>query len=120
MRAKTAAGIGLLLSSFALFAGGAYILFATVDQKERQDRQWAETDTQCVSLLKSIPGAEVNAGSDMTVVVRNVTDPRKAIVDASAAVFMCPGRKMTEMCLGDKCVGAQDKVVLRFKMREIK
>jgi hypothetical protein len=120
MRAKTAAGIGLLLSSIALFAGGAYIVFATVDQIARQDRQWSETDKQCVNLLKTIPGAEVSVGPDLTVVVRNIVDPRKAIVDATTAVLMCPGRKMSEMCLGDKCIGAQDKVVLRFKMREIK
>jgi hypothetical protein len=120
MRAKTATGIGLLLSSSVLFAAGAYISFETVDMKARQDRQWKDTDTQCVSLLKTISGAEVSAGDDMTVVVRNITDPRKTLTDASVAVLMCPGRKMTEMCLGDKCVGAQDKVVLRFKMREVK
>ncbi|NTF17577.1 hypothetical protein G6L37_04140 [Agrobacterium rubi] len=120
MRAKTAAGLGLLLSSIVLFAGGSYVVFATVDQQARQDRQWQETDAQCVSLLKTIAGAEVGSGSDMTVVIRNVVDPRKSLTDATTAVLMCPGRKMTEMCLGDKCVGSQDKVVLRFKMREIK
>lgn len=120
MRARTATGLGLLLSSFVLFAGGGYVVFATVDQQARQDRQWQETDAQCVSLLKTIPGAEVGSGSDMTVVVRNVVDPRKSLTDATTAVLMCPGRKMTEMCLGDKCVGAQDRVVLRFKMREIR
>ena len=120
MRAKTATGLGLLLSSFVFFAGGGYVVFATVDQQARQDRQWQETDAQCVSLLKTIPGAEVGSGSDMTVVVRNVADPRKTLTDATTAVLMCPGRKMTEMCLGDKCVGAQDRVVLRFKMREIR
>lgn len=120
MRAKIASGLGLTLSSFALFAGGAYLTFATVDMQARQDRQWQETDAQCVSLLKTIPGAEVGSGNEMTVVVRNVTDPRKALTDATTAVLMCPGRKMTEMCVGDKCVGAQDKVILRFKMREIR
>lgn len=120
MRAKTATGLGLLLSSLVLFAGGGYVVFATVDQQARQDRQWEETDTQCVSLLKTIPGAEVGSGSELTVVVRNVVDPRKSLTDATTAVLMCPGRKMTEMCLGDKCPGAQDRVILRFKMREIR
>jgi hypothetical protein len=120
MRAKRAAGLGLILSSLVLFAGGAFIVNATVDQQARQDRQWAETDAQCISLLKTIPGAEVGSGSEMTVVVRNVVDPRKSLTDATTAVLMCPGRKMTEMCIGDKCVGAQDKVILRFKMREIR
>lgn len=120
MRSKTVTGIGLILSSFVLFGFGGYISYATVDMKARQDRQWKDTDAQCVNLLKTIPGAEVSTGDDMTVMIRNVTDPRKTLTDASVAVLMCPGRKMTEMCVGDKCVGAQDKVVLRFKMREVK
>lgn len=120
MRAKTAMGLGLIVSSIAMFGGGAFIVFATVDQQQRQDRQWKETDAQCVTLLKTIPGAEVVEGADLSVVIRNIVDPRKALTDATTAVLMCPGRKMTEMCVGDKCVGAQDKVILRFKMREIK
>lgn len=118
MRAKTAAGLGMLLSSVVLFVAGGYVINATIDESARQSRQHEENDRQCVTLLKTIPGAEVTSPDDMSVIVRNITEPRKAMTDASVAVLMCPGRKMTEMCLGDKCQGSQDKVILRFKMRE--
>ena len=120
MRMKTAAGIGLSLSSLAFIAAGIFLVVSTVSEVDRDERAWAETEKQCVSLLKTIPGAEVAEGDDMSVVIRNVTDPRKALTDASVAVMMCPGRKMTELCVGDKCTGSQDKVVLRFKLRETK
>lgn len=118
MKAKTAAGLGMLLSSVLLFGAAGYVVNDTVDMQARQSRQHDETDLQCLRLLKTIPNAEVPSINDMTVIIRNVIDPRRAMTDASVAVLMCPGRKMTEMCLGDKCQGSQDQVILRFKMRE--
>lgn len=117
MKPRTAIGIVMMLSSTAFFAGGAYIIGSTLDMQERQARQEAETDRQCIDLLKTLPSAAVTeAGKDVTVVMRNVIDPRKALSDATVAAMMCPGRTLAEVCLGDKCQGSQDSVALRFKL----
>lgn len=118
MKIKTAYGLGLLTASFAFFATGAVVLTSAVDEQARSERQREATDRQCLSLLGSIPGAEVTGSDDVTVLVRNVTDPRRALDDMSTAVLVCPGRRIVDPCIGDRCQGSQDKVIMRFKMRK--
>jgi len=117
MKARTAVGIVMMLASLPFYAGGGMLISATIDMKERQARQQAAVDEQCVKLLNTLPNASVaNVEGAAVVVMRDVTDPRKALTDATVAALMCPGRTLEEVCLGDKCQGAQDTVALRFKL----
>lgn len=117
MKLRTAMGIAMMLSSIAFFVGGGMVISATIDMKERQERQAREADEQCIRLLGTLPGASVaQTGDAAVVVVRDVADPRKALTDATVAAMMCPGRTLEEVCLGDKCAGAQGTVTLRFKL----
>lgn len=117
MKPRTAMGILMMLSSLAFFAGGGFIIASTVDMKEREARQREETDRQCVQLLGTLPNVTVTqSGVDLTAVMRDVTDPRRAMTDATVAAMMCPGKRLTETCLGDLCEGAEGKVILRFKL----
>lgn len=118
MKIRTAYGLGLLTASIAFFALGALLVTSAVDEKARAERQRDSTDRQCLSILKSIPGAEVTEAGDVTVLVRNVTDPRKAIDDLTTAVLVCPSRRLTDPCIGDRCQGSQDKVIMRFKLKK--
>lgn len=121
MKARTAMGIAMILGSFAFYAGGGVIISSTLDMKARQERQKAETDRQCVELVNTLPNVNVaQVDGDLTAVIRDVVDPRKALSDATVAAMMCPGKKLAEVCLGDKCQGANDSVALRFKLVEVK
>lgn len=118
MKPRTAMGVAMMTVSLAFFAGGAFVVKETVDMKEREARQWAETDRQCLQLLNTLPSVAVApSGKDVTVTMGDVADPRKALSDATVAAMMCPGKQLSEVCLGDKCVGAQGKVILRFKLK---
>lgn len=117
MKARTAMGIVMMLSSFAFFAGGGMVISATIDMSEREKRQAADVDAQCIKLLNTLPSASVTeTGGEATVVMRDIIDPRKALSDATVAAMMCPARTLEEVCLGDKCAGAQGSVALRFKL----
>lgn len=118
MKPRTAMGIAMMVMSLAFFGGGGFIVVETVDMKEREARQKAETDRQCLQLLNTLPSVTVaGASDDVSVTMGNVTDPRKALSDATVAAMMCPGKRLTEVCLGDRCAGAQGKVILRFKLQ---
>jgi hypothetical protein len=118
MKIRTAYGLGLLTASVAFFALGTLILTSAIDEKARTERQRESTDRQCLSILRSIPGAEVTDSGDVSVLVKNVTDPRKAIDDLTTAVLVCPSRRLVDPCIGDRCQGSQDKVIMRFKLRK--
>ena len=118
MKPRTAMGIAMMVTSLAFFGAGAFVIKETVDMKEREARQWAETERQCAQLLNTLPSVSVaQSGKDTTVTMADVTDPRKALSDATVAAMMCPGKQLAEVCLGDRCAGAQNKVILRFKLK---
>ena len=117
MKARTAMGIVMMLASTAFFAAGGLVISETIDMKNREERQAKEVDAQCIRLLNTLPNASVaEADGAAVVVMRDVSEPRKALSDATVAAMMCPGRKLEEVCLGDKCTGAQGTVALRFKL----
>lgn len=117
MKARTAIGVVMMLSSTVFFAGGGYIIVSALDMHEREAREKAATDSQCVDLINTLPSVTVTqTGGDLQAVMRDVKDPRKALSDATVAAMMCPGRKLVEVCLGDKCAGATDSTVLSFKL----
>lgn len=118
MKIRTAYGLGLLAASIVFFSLGGMILASAVDEGARSERQRDATDRQCLSILKSIPGAEVTDTGDLSVLVKSVVDPRKAIDDMTTAVLVCPGRRLVDPCIGDRCQGSQDKVIMRFKLRK--
>lgn len=117
MKFRTAIGIGLIFSSFAFFAGGTLILRIATDAKLRAERQIVATEKQCVSLLNTLPNAKVTLiKDDITVVIGNVVEPRKALTDATVASLMCPNKSLSDICLGDKCgPGEKDEIILTLK-----
>lgn len=117
MKFRTAIGVGLILSSFALFAGGTLVIQSAMDAKLRTDRQIEATERQCIKLLNTLPNASVTPiGDDVTVIMGKIIEPRKALTDASIASLMCPNKKLAEICLGDECPGAKDgEIALRMK-----
>lgn len=117
MKFRTSVGVGLILSSFAFFAGGTLILRDATDAKLRAERQIVATEEQCIKLLKTLPNGNVmSANGDVTVVIGKIADPRKALTDATVASLMCPNKTLSDICLGDKCVpGGKDEVSLRLK-----
>lgn len=117
MKFRTAIGVGLILSSFALFAGGTLVVQSAMDAKLRTERQIEATERQCIKLLNTLPNASVTPiGDDVTVIMGKIIEPRKALTDASVASLMCPNKKLAEICLGDECPGAKDgEIALRMK-----
>jgi hypothetical protein len=117
MKFRTSIGVGLILSSFAFFAGGTLILRDATDVKLRSERQIVATEKQCINLLKTLPNANVvMANDDVTVIIGKIVDPRKALTDATVASLMCPNKTLSDICLGDKCgPGEKAEVALRLK-----
>src|SRR5690554_2807714 len=107
MKARTAAGIGMILCSFGFFGAGGYVLNEALDAKYRATRQKQATHEQCISFLKTIPNSQVTeTGNKVVVVMKDASDPRRVITDASISALMCPGKKVANACLGDQCSDA--------------
>lgn len=117
MKFRTAIGIGLIFSSFALFAGGTLVIQSAMDAQLRAERQIQATERQCIKLLNTLPNASVTpVGEDITIIIGKVVEPRKALTDASVASLMCPNKRLSEMCLGDECQGSKTgEIALRMK-----
>ena len=117
MKVRAAIGIGLALGAVGFFCAGGFVLASAMNASARAERQIASTNKQCLDFLNTIATASVAPmGDDITLVIRDVNDPKTALSDATLAIMMCPTKKVDSVCLGDKCQGAQDKVILRVKM----
>lgn len=117
MKIRTASGLALILSSIALYAGGAFVAMQAIDEQNRQEAQRRATETQCLRHLEQIPNAQVQNAGKLTVTVAPVTVPMEALTTASMAVMMCPTRDLVDLCLGDQCDNNKKgtvTLVLRF------
>jgi len=116
MKPRFALGIALLVVSIPLLSVGGIVVKRAIDQDDRAARQAAATDEQCRKRLETI-GKVKNAGGTLTVVVDPVSDPRKALMDATLAQALCPQRALTELCLGDACSPDGKSIVLQFSLQ---
>lgn len=96
-------GLALIVSSFALYGGGAFVAMQAIDETNRQEVQKRATETQCLRHLEAIPVARVQNAGKLTVTISPVTVPMEALSTASMAVMMCPTRDLVDLCLGDQC-----------------
>lgn len=103
MKIRTALGVSLILSSFALYGGGAFVVLQAVNELNRQEVQKRATETQCLRHLEQIQNAQVQNAGKLTVTISPVTVPMEALSTASMAVMMCPTRDLVDLCLGDQC-----------------
>lgn len=103
MKIRTAIGVSLILSSFALYGGGAFVALQAVNELNRQEVQKRATETQCLRHLEQIQNAQVQNAGKLTVTISPVTVPMEALSTASMAVMMCPTRDLVDLCLGDQC-----------------
>lgn len=103
MKIRTIVGVSLILSSFALYGGGAFVALQAVDELNRQEVQKRATETQCLRHLEQIQNAQVQNAGKLTVTISPVTVPMEALSTASMAVMMCPTRDLVDLCLGDQC-----------------
>jgi hypothetical protein len=117
MKTKTLVGLALILSSFALYGAGGFIIKSAIDEKNRIEVQKRVTETQCLRHLESIPNAKVSNTGKVTVTITPIGEPMEALTTASMAEMMCPTKDLAEVCLGDEC-GPDKKtvsMVLKFE-----
>lgn len=102
MKPRTLSGLVLTLAGIGCFVAGSFVLANGIDRQRVQEEQGRRADVACreqlVRLGRFTPGTtsyEVDMGE--------VKDPRRALADATAALAMCPGREITEACLGVNC-----------------
>ncbi|MDW9478737.1 hypothetical protein GOB57_08470 [Sinorhizobium meliloti] len=103
MKIRTLTGVALILSSFALYGGGAFVALQAIDELNRQEVQKRATERQCLRHLEQIPNAQVQNAGKLTVSISPVTVPMESLSTASMAVMMCPTRDLVDLCLGDQC-----------------
>lgn len=121
MKIRTASGLALIVSSFVLWGGGAFVALQAVDELNRQQIQRRATETQCLRHLEQIPNAQVQNAGKLTVTVSPVTVPMEALSTASMAVMMCPTRDLADLCLGDQCdANRKGSVTLVLKFDQAK
>lgn len=116
MKWRLAVGISLMLASIPCFALGGVIIMKTMDQSRRAASQALVTDKQCRERLATI-GTIKESNDTITLTVRNVQDPRKALTDASIAQSLCPQRTLAEICLGEACEPNSKSVTLRLQLQ---
>jgi hypothetical protein len=117
MKTRTAVGVALIISSFALYGGGTFVALQAVDELNRQEAQKRATETQCLRHLEQIQNAQVQNAGKITVTISPVPVPMEALSTASMAVMMCPTRDLVDLCLGDQCDNNRKgtvSLVLRF------
>jgi hypothetical protein len=93
-----------------------FLLNAALDNEKVVERRVAAEDKGCISRLQSLGEVKTDKNDTATLTIKSIKDPRKAMDDATAAVFLCPQRTLTSFCLGDKCLPG-DAVDMTLKMR---
>lgn len=122
MKPRVLAGLMLVVGGMACFGAGAVIMREAFDTSRLEASRTRKTNEQCQVRLKELVG-ETGEVKIMTappnsfeVTVRNVTDPRKALSDASHAKALCPKHSLVYLCLGDKCDPSSKTVTLKMRM----
>lgn len=116
MRNRTIIGLCLMVGSIAPLVASGFLLNASLDNEKIVERRIASEDKGCITRLRGLGNVQTDKDNVATLTVKSVKDPRKAMNDASAAVFVCPQRTLTGFCLGDKCLPG-DSIDMVLKMR---
>lgn len=103
MKPRVIVGTLLTFAGMAFFAAGGVVLSSGIDRQRIQDAQLKQSETSCREQLVRLGRLTPLTNNVYEVEVSDVRDPRKALADASAALAMCPGRDLTESCLGVNC-----------------
>lgn len=120
MRARTSLGIVLAVASLPFFVGGGFIIKGALDQNKRAERQITSTNKQCIDRLKTMGDVKELSSGLFEVTIKQVQDPRKALVDATLAQALCPYRAMTNLCIGDSCDKGNKGVTMKFRLQNRK
>lgn len=102
MRSYVLSGTLLMLAGLGCFAGGGFLLKNTLDQGRITEISQKAAEARCLRSLKRI-GVVTPENGALKVRVDEVADPRLSFSDAVAALAGCPGRPMTEFCIGSAC-----------------
>lgn len=122
MKDRLLVGIGLTLGAFIFIAGGTFTLISALSVQETNTRRDRATALQCTEKLKDLAafgnGTIETVRSNTVLTLKDFTDPRGALGTASLAMMMCPNKNVENICLGDQCEGAGNKVILKMTFSE--
>ncbi|MGH0003689.1 hypothetical protein ACQU0X_26730 [Pseudovibrio ascidiaceicola] len=119
MKKRAIIGTVFFLTAISQFASGGYLIYSASDNQSVRDRQMAQLEKQCIASLKQVGRVFRSPdGQNVSLLVGNAKDPRKALSDASAISLICPMYQMVEACLGDDC-SAGKSVTWALKLERI-
>lgn len=105
MRPIAIAGIVLMLGGIGFISGGGILVSNAMSSNKRTELLTQQIDKQCKAQLARL-GTVEERGNNIEVSMTQVTDPRRALGDATAATAMCPQHALTALCVGSACRSA--------------
>lgn len=122
MKSRTLIGCTLTLSAFIFIGGGTFTLLSALSVQETNLRRDRATAAQCTQKLNDLAafgnGTVETVRTNTVLTLKDFTDPRGALGTASLAMMMCPNKNVENICLGDQCEGAGNKVILKMTFSE--
>jgi hypothetical protein len=122
MKSRTLIGSALTLSAFIYIGAGTFTLMSALSVQETNNRRDRATAMQCTEKLNDLAafgnGTVETVRSNTVLTLKDFTDPRGALGTASLAMMMCPNKNVENICLGDQCEGAGNKVILKMIFSE--
>lgn len=116
MKPRTIAGVLLLFSGFACYGAGGFILSEMLDRNGVAADQARRSEVACREQIVRLGRITPRENNAVEIEITDVSDPRSALADATAALAMCPGRSIIEACIGTMCGTAPGPIRMVIKL----
>ena len=104
MKPRSIAGLILLFAGIGCYAASGLVMVQALEKQASNDDGLRRTEIACREQLVKLGRVQPRENNLIEVDFGEVKgDPRRLLGDVTAALAMCPGRNLQDVCLGTGC-----------------
>jgi len=104
MKPRSIAGLILLLAGLSCYGATGFVFLHAMEQKGAAEEALRKTEVACREQLVKLGRLQPRENNAVELDFGEVKgDPRRMLADVTAALAMCPGRHLQDVCLGVGC-----------------
>jgi hypothetical protein len=104
MKPRSLAGFVLLVAGLVCYGASGFVLVHALERQALTEDGLRKTEVACREQLVKLGRIQPREANAVEIDFGEVKgDPRRLLADVTAALAMCPGRNLQEVCLGVGC-----------------
>lgn len=107
MKPRSIAGLVLFLAGLACYGGTGLVLVHALERQNAVEEGLRKTEVACREQLIKLGTLQPKENAYEIDLGEVKGDPRKYLGDITAALAMCPGRYLQDVCLGVGCASTR-------------